>query len=180
VVHLGSGLALKEWPLARWRELASLLVAEGHQLVFTGSGGDQAEKVRAAIADQPGCVDLCDKLSWAEFVATVSGARLVVTVDSVAGHLAAAAGTPVVVLMTGMNRIPQWQPFAERVAVVTHSVPCAPCHTSWGCEAMSCIREVDVASVLEAVHAQLEAAPVSVEGSESLSRDRAFHQPAAQ
>jgi ADP-heptose:LPS heptosyltransferase len=166
---MGAGLALKEWPAERWRELVQRLAAEGHHLVFTGTGEDQARKIRAAIADQPGCTDLCDRLSWPEFVAVTASARLVLTVDSVAGHLAAAGGTPVVVLMSGMNRIEQWKPLAERVSVVTQPVPCAPCHRSRGCEAMTCVRGIEVASVLGAIRHRLEGELVSPHGARSFS-----------
>lgn len=154
VVHMGSGLALKEWPRERWKELATKLRAGGRTLVFTGSGALQEQAARLLTTEVPGCHNFCNRLDWKEFVATLADAEVVVTVDSVAGHLAAAVGTPVVVLMTGMNRIEQWRPLGERVVTVTNVVPCAPCFRSQGCAGMECVREITVDQVLEAMATQ--------------------------
>ncbi|MBV9772317.1 MAG: glycosyltransferase family 9 protein [Gemmatimonadetes bacterium] len=155
LLHMGAGLQLKEWPAAKWHALAGHLLAEGHTLVFTGAGAAQAAEADRAIGGRAGCHNLCDRLSWNEFAGTVAGARLVVSVDSVAGHLAAGAGVPAVVLTSGMNPIVQWRPLGERVRVLTHATPCAPCNLSEGCAAMECIREVTVEEVLAAVREEL-------------------------
>lgn len=155
LLHMGAGLQLKEWPAEKWHALVGSLLAEGHTLVFTGTGTEQAEQAERAIGGRAGCHNLCDRLGWDEFVGAVAGARLVVSVDSVAGHLAAGAGVPVVVLMSGMNPIVQWRPLGERIRVLTHSTPCAPCNVSRGCAAMTCVREITVREVLAAVREEL-------------------------
>ncbi len=151
VLHMGAGLPLKEWPADRWHTLVGELLSEGYTLVFTGSGAQQAADAERAIAGRAGCHNLCDRLGWDAFVATIAGASLVVSVDSVAGHLAAATETPVIVLASGMNRIGQWRPLAERVRTLTRPMACAPCHRSRGCEGMECIRGIEVHEVLDAV-----------------------------
>ncbi|HEV2146519.1 MAG TPA: glycosyltransferase family 9 protein [Longimicrobiaceae bacterium] len=157
VVHMGAGLPLKEWPSEKWHALVGALLAEGHTLVFTGSGAEQREQAERTIGGRAGCRNLCDRLRWDEFVGAVAGARLVVSVDSVAGHLAAGSAVPAVVLFSGMNRIDQWRPLGDRVRTLTHPVPCAPCHLSRGCAEMACIRGLEVGEVLEAVRAELRA-----------------------
>lgn len=155
VLHMGAGLALKEWPREKWASLVERLLAEGHTLVFTGKGEGQAEAADRVIGGRERCHNLCDRLGWGEFVGTLAEARLVVTVDSVAGHLAAAADTPTVVLTSGMNRIAQWRPLGDAALPVSHPVPCAPCHRSRGCPAMTCVREISVEEVLDAVRGRL-------------------------
>jgi ADP-heptose:LPS heptosyltransferase len=155
VLHTGAGLRLKEWPAERWRALVDRLTADGHTLVFTGRGEEQVGEVDRIIEGRAKCLNLCDRLGWDEFITTLAGARLVISVDSVAGHLAAAVNTPVVVLMSGMNRIGQWIPLGDSVTTVTHPVPCAPCHRSRGCAAMTCVREIRVEDVLRAVRGEL-------------------------
>jgi len=151
VLHMGAGLPLKEWPTERWHALVGELLSEGHTLVFTGSGARQAADAGRAIDGRAGCHNLCGRLGWDEFVAALAGARLVLSVDSVAGHLAAATETPVIVLASGMNRIDQWRPLGERVRTLTRPMPCAPCHRSRGCAGMGCIRGIEVHEVLDAV-----------------------------
>lgn len=155
LLHMGAGLQLKEWPADRWHTLVGEILADGHTLVFTGTGAAQAAAADRAIAGRVGCHNLCDRLGWSGFVGAVAGARLVVSVDSVAGHLAAGAGVPVVVLTSGMNPIEQWRPLGERVRVLTHAMPCAPCNLSRGCAGMACIRALTVREVLAAVRAEL-------------------------
>ncbi len=155
VLHMGAGLRLKEWPEERWRALVGRLAAEGHTLVFTGRGVDQLEQAERVIQGRDRCLNLCDRLGWSEFVATLAGARLLVSVDSVAGHIASAVNTPVVVLMSGMNRIEQWVPLGEAVTTVHHPVACAPCHRGQGCTAMTCVREIELDGVLRAIRKEL-------------------------
>ena len=59
---------------------------------------------------------------------TLEAADLVVGADSGPAHLAAAVGTPVVVLFSGTNNPQQWQSTGRQVAVVRESVECSPCH----------------------------------------------------
>lgn len=151
VVHMGSGLRQKEWPRERWQVLVSKLLAGGHSLVFTGSGPREAEEVREVAGGRMDCHDCVGRLTWDEFVETIRGARAVISVDSVAGHIAGAVGTPVVVLISGINSIPQWQPLGETVEMISNPVACAPCHRSRGCASMACVREIPVDRVLRAL-----------------------------
>lgn len=159
VVHMGAGSELKRWPAERWRRTLEALAAEGHAILLTGSG-DAERALAREVAGVERCVDLVGELSWAGFVAAIAEAQLVLGVDSVAGHLAAASGTPCVVVMAGMSNPAHWRPLGPWSRVVTRAVPCAPCYRSRGCGSMACIREVEVEEVLDAVHALLgEAAP---------------------
>jgi ADP-heptose:LPS heptosyltransferase len=91
---------------------------------------------------------MAGRLLWEEFVATVAGATAVVTVDSVAGHVAACFGVPTVVLAAGRQRISLWHPNDSKAIMLTHPVGCAPCNRSSGCEAMACVRLISVEDVL--------------------------------
>jgi ADP-heptose:LPS heptosyltransferase len=159
LIHIGAGLQQKEWPLSCWTALVGELLERGHTLVFTGSGPRQTADIRRLADGNPRCHDLSDQLSWDEFVGAVRGARLVISVDSVTGHIAGAVGSPAVVLISGINRISTWQPLGDGVEMVTHGVPCAPCHRRRGCATMDCIRGVTVSEVLEAIDRGLVMVP---------------------
>jgi heptosyltransferase-2 len=156
-VHPCSGNALKEWPLDNWRRLAQALVARGHRLVLTGGGPREQQACAALAGGLPGCVDCSGRLGWAEFVAVAAAARVVVGVDSIAGHLAAALGTPAVVVSTGITGDRLWAPLGPAVVRLSHPLPCAPCWRSRGCPGMSCVRNVGVQAVLDAVESLLAA-----------------------
>jgi ADP-heptose:LPS heptosyltransferase len=99
VLHVGAAYGSRLWPAGRFAAVASRLAQAGHHVVFTGGSG---EKERAADvcarAGLPDTAVLAGKLSLAEFAATIAAARLVVSADTGAAHLASAYGTPSVVL----------------------------------------------------------------------------------
>lgn len=121
VLHVGAGHPLKEWPLDRWIEVARRVDAAGVPVVITGRGPRQATMTREIARHVP-VVNLCDALDWRGFRAVIEGARVVLTVDTVAGHLAAAVGTPCVVVMAVLDDARRWRPVGERVAVVPYRV----------------------------------------------------------
>jgi ADP-heptose:LPS heptosyltransferase len=152
VFHMGAGTALKEWPLANWRCLAERVVGEGYTLVFTGNSTAETWNCDQVAAGLDRCINACGRLNWSEFVATIRHARLLVGVDSVAGHVAAAVGTACVEVFSGISNPAQWGPRGAACKLVQHPVPCAPCYRSRGCPTMDCVRLVDV----EAVHVAIQ------------------------
>lgn len=147
VLHMGSGSPLKDWPVDAWHSLVGTLSEAGHRLVFTGSGARERDQVMSVIGSATQGVDLCDRLKWREFVEVVAGADLLVGVDSVAGHIAAAVGTPVIVIGNGMNNPFLWRPASAESTVMMQQVPCAPCYRKTGCTTMTCIRSLSAAAV---------------------------------
>jgi ADP-heptose:LPS heptosyltransferase len=156
VMHMTAGAPLREWPREKWRQLAEHLTAEGHQLVFTGSGAAQERAAADVARGLAGSVNLCGRLGWHEFIHVIARAQLVVSVETVAAHIAAAVGTPCVALWTGVTRLTHWRPLGPRSTVLVNPVPCAPCFRGSGCAAMSCVRDVSVDEVLKAVHGRVE------------------------
>ena len=156
VFHAGAGGTLKVWPASKWRTLAQRWLAAGAQIVFTGAGDKDAALIAEITSGLSGCTNLCGRLSWGGLVAAITQARLVVCVDTVAGHLAGAVGTPCAVITTGQSPY-LWHPLGRTHRVLMHPVPCAPCHRGLGCAEMECIREVEAEQVYQAGHALLAA-----------------------
>ena len=99
------------------------------RVVLVGSGRD------AALARQitqgnpwPGAADCTGQLSLRETAALIESANLFIGPDSGPAHLAAAVGTPAVVLFSGTNRVRQWRPWGRNILTIKHQVPCSPCH----------------------------------------------------
>lgn len=154
ILHIGAGASYKEWPIESWRRLAENCVSDGFNAVFTGHGDRECAMAKRIGEGRSGCLDLTGRLTWAEQVATVAAANVVVTGDTSASHVASAARTPCVVLMPG--RFPYlWRPMGDRVTSLTSDVPCSPCHRSYGCTGMECIRTISDSSVLDAVRGYL-------------------------
>jgi ADP-heptose:LPS heptosyltransferase len=149
VLHPGTGAVFKEWQVDKWCELASQLLETGCDIILTGSGVREAELSSRIKRVVPSAIDLSGRLSFAQFVRIVQKARLLVGVDSLAGHLAAASATPSVLIYTGASNQSQMRPFGDRSEVVTWEVPCSPCFRANGCDGMECIRNVTVARVFQ-------------------------------
>jgi ADP-heptose:LPS heptosyltransferase len=157
VAHMGAGNARKEWEIQRWSAVISALAADGIPVVLTGAGLAERERARAVARKVPGVLDLTDELDWNGFRGVIVRARVVLSTDTVAAHVAAAQNVPTVVIATGMNDARHWRPLGQRVTMLMKSVPCAPCFQSRGCESMACIRGVSERSVLRATHGWLSA-----------------------
>lgn len=154
VFHAGAADNFREWPSPCWRELAERFTDQGQTLLFTGVGAADGARVEEIVAGLDGCVNLCDRLAWPAFVAAIADARLLICVDTVAGHVAGAVGTPCVVITAG--RWPYlWRPLGPDVRVLMNPVPCAPCHRNNGCAGMECLRNVSVAAVYQQAQALL-------------------------
>lgn len=149
VCHPGASAGFREWPEEKWRALALGLTGVGHDIVFTGHGSAEEAMIRRIIDGLPGCASLCGRVSWQGFVGVIQQAHLLACVDTVAGHVAGAVGTPSAVLTAG--RYPYlWKPTGAPSRVLVHAVPCAPCHRNFGCVGMECLRSLDVEQALEA------------------------------
>lgn len=151
IFHMGTGNAEKEWPIASWRELAERSAREGLTIVFTGRGEQERRNIEAVREGIPRTINLCDKLSWSAFVFLIHKTALLVSVDSAAGHIASSWKIPSVLLFCGINNQLVWRPVNENAAVLTESVPCAPCFRKRGCSSMHCIRGIPVERVFQEV-----------------------------
>jgi lipopolysaccharide heptosyltransferase II len=130
VFHVGAGTKAKRWPAAHWQELLGRVIVEyGSPVVLVG--GRSERRIAAEVLSGrpwPNVEDWTGQITVAEMAALIERADLFIGADSGPAHLAAAAGTPAVVLFSGTNRARQWRPWGRRVTVVKHSVACSPCH----------------------------------------------------
>lgn len=94
-IHPGSGSRAKNWPLERFRELASRLAAEGLQAIWI-LGPAEAERAEfSPVADAAHCLAGAALVDVAALLGIV---RCYVGNDSGITHLAAAMGTPTLAL----------------------------------------------------------------------------------
>ncbi|MCE9611419.1 MAG: glycosyltransferase family 9 protein [Chthoniobacter sp.] len=131
VIHPGTARAEKFWLPERWAEvIAHLRERHGLACVLTG-GTDDFERahlgqIQAALA-RP-ALDLAGKMDLLTFAAVLAQARLCVSADTGAVHLAAAFRTPQVALYGPTNPF-HWRPRHERALVLSATQPDAPLTT---------------------------------------------------
>ncbi len=163
-VHAGSSRrqAWKRWPTERFVRLCERLREEQKaQLLFVGSEEEREETV-AHFSDTFGAETIvAGELALKGTAALVKSCDLVVANDSAISHIAAATGTPLVVVF-GPTDEGICGPMTEKCTVVTADVACRP----WdllrqpkrvvGCTDRVCLGQVSVEQVHEACINALE------------------------
>ncbi len=108
LLHMGSSTKEKDWPEDRWCRLVQ--EAPVKQIVFTGRGPIEKERIARVSKNIVNSINLSDQLSWKELCEVVSMAGQVVTVDSVAAHIAEAYAIPTIVIFMGSSAPIHWKP----------------------------------------------------------------------
>jgi ADP-heptose:LPS heptosyltransferase len=126
-VHPGAQLPSRRWPPERFAAVADALARRGLAIVLTGSANEQplVDRVRRAMTHQ--AIDLCGRTTLFELGALVEGATLVACNDTGLSHIAAAVGTPSVVISSGADVL-RWAPHDSlKHRVLWFDTPCRPC-----------------------------------------------------
>ncbi|MCZ2403796.1 glycosyltransferase family 9 protein [Paenarthrobacter sp. Z7-10] len=110
IVHVGAFYGSRRWPVDRFAAVAAQLAERGHRVLLTGSAAERprAEAV-GRLAGFDGSEVVAGALSLGDFAAAVAAARLVVSADTGAAHLASAFRIPSVVLF-GPAPPQEWGP----------------------------------------------------------------------
>lgn len=138
VLFPGARRALRQWPLANFAQLAERLAhATGLPMVVCGAGRDRELARAMAKAWRGSLIDLTGRTDLPGLVDVLAGARLVVSNDTAAIHLAAALTVPSVCIM-GDAEYGRFLPYgSSRLAhyraprPVHHPLPCGGCN--WRC-----------------------------------------------
>ncbi|MBK0393320.1 glycosyltransferase family 9 protein [Ramlibacter algicola] len=153
VVHAPSMWSYKQWPIEHYADLVRGLIAQGRQVVLTGSSSARDQECIAplrAMGTAPDLVDTSGQLGFGQIVTLLRQAALYVGPDTSVSHLAAATGVPVVALFGPSNPM-RWAPWPAvteqpinwvqsggtqgngNVTVLQARLPCVPCGRA-GCE----------------------------------------------
>lgn len=126
-VHAGARFSSRRWPAERFAAVADQLARQGLRIVLTGSEGERplVQQLRQAMR-QP-AIDLTGRTDFWSLAALVQGARLLLSNDTGVSHVAAAVGTPSVVVSSGSD-VARWAPLdTGRHTVLWADTPCRPC-----------------------------------------------------
>lgn len=115
----GASRATKRWPATYWRSLADRLLARGERVVALGTEEERSLLSGGGVIEAYG-------LPLLTAAAALRRARVAVTNDSGAMHLAAAVGVPVVALF-GPTAAAEFLPPRSRLKVLERVLPCRPC-----------------------------------------------------
>jgi heptosyltransferase-2 len=171
LVALAPGAAYggaKRWAPESFAELAAALAADGVACVMIGSAADAStaadvgrafsafarrESERAS-AGQAGIMNLVGRTTLSALAGVLTRCRALVTNDSGAMHLAAAAGVAVTAVF-GPTDERATRPMGDAHTVIAHPVWCRPCMLRECPIDHRCMRGVHVATVLDAARRSL-------------------------
>jgi ADP-heptose:LPS heptosyltransferase len=149
VVHPGASVPARAWAREHHAELVRRLVAEGRQVIVTGSPGERA---LTRLVAGTRALNLGGRTSLAALADVLAGADCVVAGNTGPAHLAAAVGTPVVSLFAPTVPAVRWRPWGVRHELLFVSVPCAGCRARvCPVPGHPCLDELELGEVLAAV-----------------------------
>jgi heptosyltransferase-2 len=146
----------KRWPVERYAETARTLAEKTRApLLILGAKNDEAVAAQLAAA-LPDALNLCGKTSLQELMHILAAARLVLSNDSGAMHLASALGAPTVAIF-GSTEPRRTGPLGSRTRILRRHVPCSPCFLR-GCPLdFACMTQIKPGEVADAATSLLEA-----------------------
>jgi ADP-heptose:LPS heptosyltransferase len=186
-LHPGVGTfsLARQWPVERLAAVGAALAADGHRLVITGGRDALARDAADALLHHLGAtpaLDLTGRSDVPVSAAVYAGAALFVGSDNGMAHLAAAVGTPSVIVF-GPSNHRAWAPYGAvecnpggsldlpegtRVVVVRSTIACSPCfYTGYtlgrpeGCPSRNCLDHVQATDVLVVANQLLHSPPLS-------------------
>ncbi|HEV8136892.1 MAG TPA: glycosyltransferase family 9 protein [Pyrinomonadaceae bacterium] len=151
LIHPAAAFATKQWAAENFARVVEYLErADFSSVAIVGPGQD---KVLDELQRHCSAPITTFNLSLPEVSALASRAELFVGNDSGIAHMAAAVGTPSVVIF-GSSNIAHWRPWSRAESeVVFEEMPCQPCH-GYFCEQFEqpeCILRVPVNRVTAAI-----------------------------
>jgi lipopolysaccharide heptosyltransferase II len=156
VIHPGASAASRRYPPEHFGTMGRLLVRDlGCQVLFTGTASERplVEAIQQAMGAPS--QTLAGVLSLGQCAALLSLAPLLISNNTGPVHIAAAVGTPVVVLYALTN--PQHTPWQVPNRVLFHDVACKYCYKSVCPEGHhDCLRLVEPDVVVRAATELLE------------------------
>lgn len=156
IVHPGSQLPSRRWPVERFAQVADALARQGLQVAITGTAAEAGMAAALRSLCPSPVVDLVGRTDLWTLGALVEGARLLVSNDTGISHIAAALGTPSVVVSLGSD-VQRWAPLdKERHRVLWHALPCRPCGHAICPTAHECATAISTGQVLDAAHELLQ------------------------
>lgn len=113
VFHLFSGDSKKDWDMDKWKKLSHKFLDLGFLIVMTGKGTDQRLKIEKEFNFSDKIINLCDNLNIKGLSEVILHSKLVVSVDTLTGHLAAAFNKPIISIHPDMTNAYLWKPNSD-------------------------------------------------------------------
>ena len=107
--------------------------------MLTGHGERERNQADLLVGGQT--INLVGRLNFDQFISVIEGAKAILCVDSVAGHIAGAYNKNAVIIGNGLSKIERWSPLGEKIVLLGKKMPCSPCHSN-PCAQRTCITSI--------------------------------------
>ena len=159
-IGAGSVWATKRWPPERFAALIRRIADEyGYRVVLFG--GEEDRPLCSGIAQASGTdpLNAAGRLSLLQSAALAARCTAFVSNDTGMGHVAAAMGTPVIVIFGPTVPAFGFTPYGEGHRIVERTLGCRPCSSHGGNRCPigthDCMREITVDQVMNTVSVRL-------------------------
>jgi ADP-heptose:LPS heptosyltransferase len=150
IIHPGAQLRSRRWPVERFAVVADALAARGLRIVVTGNAAEAPLAAALCDAMRHRALNVAGTTSLWQLGALVERARLVVSNDTGLSHIAAAFGTPSVIVACGSD-VSRWAPLNRaRHRVLWQALPCRPCAHERCPTQHECATAIESAAVIDA------------------------------
>lgn len=129
IVGFGAGSTnslAKRWPAENFARLADLLTQAGRNVVLLGAPNESDVSAVVASTARSHLTDLTGKTDLGTATAVLSELDLFISNDMGLAHIAAAAGTPTIVIFGPTNDLTT-RPIGPHVEIIREPVECSPC-----------------------------------------------------
>lgn len=149
VLHPKSQGSAREWPMKKYVKLAEELIANGFDVVFTGTE-NEGKLFRKEIPKNAQCHDSTGKLSIDQLIWLIQNAAGLVACSTGPLHIAGFLDIKAIGLFS--SRIPihpgRWRPLGPHSKALVFDPECETCKAKKECD---CISEISVATVLREI-----------------------------
>ena len=155
---------IRDWPAGHFAELIRLILDGGYDGRITVIGTKNQMQRACEIVrpfDSTRVINDCGRRSWAEVTASLGFAACVIGNNSGVAHLSGFLGVPTVCIFGGSHQRIEWRPLGHKVALVSRSIGCSPCHLDHGGTCpydKACLREISPQIVAQSVFAIMDRA----------------------
>lgn len=184
VLHVSPKFVYKTWTVAGWIALGQWLREQGYVVVVTGGASDQQTYCDQVVQGLPDAINLVGQAPLPALGYLLNHAALYVGTDTAVSHMAAALGTPSVVLYGPSNPV-KWGPWPKDFPATPHSPwstkgtqrqgnvlllqgegDCVPCLAE-GCERhinslSECLQQLSAQRVIQAAETMLARRPLTL------------------
>jgi ADP-heptose:LPS heptosyltransferase len=151
ILHCKSQGSAVEWGIPNFMALAERLIAEGHQVIFTGTESE-GQIFRPFLPKHDNLLDSSGKLTLTELIAVIGSSDALVAASTGPLHIAGLLGIRAVGLFSPRRPIHpgRWQPLGKNSVALVYDENCQKCKKGEFCK---CIEEIEVGRIISAIFA---------------------------